>query len=345
MVRRHTTGRLVMFATAVLVATAATGCDPGAKLRDHVAPSTVPTPTLTGTLPPVRAGAFNTNDRGPTPPATGTWFGAYADPYNQTVVKKNEAISTFQTLIGRDLDIVHSFHPWSDDVPSQFDYDIARNGQIDLLSWAGTDTVSLASGVYDSRIERTAIAIRDMHAPLLLRFRWEMERPNLASTVHSPEAFIAAWKHVRAIFTAVGATNAAWVWCPLATGFALGTAQAYYPGDDQVDWICADVYPGDEMTSFAAAMAPVMDFARNHPHPVLIGEFGVEQQPANGRAAWFTDMAAVLHAQPQIKAIVYNSTNQRSKPFHDYTLDASPTDLAAYRAVADDPYFNVWATK
>ena len=41
-----------------------------------------------------------------------------------------------------------------------------------------------------------------------------------------------------------GATNVGWVWCPLATGFTDGRAQKYYPGDDQVDWLCADVYPG-----------------------------------------------------------------------------------------------------
>jgi hypothetical protein len=37
--------------------------------------------------------------------------------------------------------------------------------------------------------------------------------------------------------------NAAWVWCPTANGFADGQAAAFYPGNNEVDWICADAYP------------------------------------------------------------------------------------------------------
>ncbi|HEY7173378.1 MAG TPA: beta-mannanase, partial [Micromonosporaceae bacterium] len=197
----------------------------------------------------------------------------------------------------------------------------------------------LSSGVYDATLKRAADAMRDMGGPILLRFRWEMDRPNLAAVIHSPAAYIAAWKHVRAIFTAAHATNVAFVWCPLATGFATGAAQQYYPGDDQVDWLCADVYPGDAMTSFSQLMAPVMQFAAQHKRPLVIGEFGVEPQPNNARANWFTAMAADIKQQPQIKAVVYFSANKRSKPFRNYTLGAQPADLAAFKAFANDPYF------
>ena len=55
-------------------------------------------------------------------------------------------------------------------------------------------------------------------------------------------AYVAAWDHIRAIFTAVGATNVSWVWCPTGIGFEDGRAKPYYPGDNEVDWVCADVY-------------------------------------------------------------------------------------------------------
>lgn len=299
-----------------------------------------PTSGVTATLPPPSPGPYVTTGRGPEPPATNAWFGAYADPLNTTAAEKLSALAAFQTLIGRKLAIVHSFHPWTDTVPSAIDYDIVQNGQIDLMSWAGTDTISLASGVYDSQIKQTATAIRDMHAPILLRFRWEMDRPNLASVVHSPKDFIAAWKHVRAIFTQVGALNAGFVWCPLATGFANGTAPQYYPGDDQVDWICADVYPTEPSQTFASMMAPVMQFAKAHPRPLIIGEFGVESEPNSARATWFNSVIADLKSQPQIKAIVYFNSDERVKPFANYLLDKTPGDLSAFRNLADNPYLD-----
>jgi hypothetical protein len=326
----------ITVALVALVATAAlAGC------RGNAAPrrTATPTPSLTGTLRPAPDADVHTTGRGPNPPASGAWLGAYADAFNQSSAEKQKSVEDFQTLIGRKLAVVHSFHPWTDDVPDAFDYQIVQDGQIDLLSWAGTDTISLSSGTYDSMITNAAEGMRNMNVPILLRFRWEMDRPNLQASMHSPEAYIAAWKHVRRIFTSVGATNVGFVWCPLASGFANGLAPKYYPGDDQVDWLCADVYPGDQMASFSAMMAPVMQFAAQHPRPLIIGEFGVEAQPQDTRAAWFTAMAAVIKQQPQIKAVVYFNSNQRSKPFHNYTLNDSPNDLAAFKALAQDPYF------
>ena len=62
--------------------------------------------------------------------------------------------------------------------------------------------------------------------------------------------FVAAWDHIRAIFAAVGVKNAAWVWCPTANGFNPdGRAAAFYPGDNKVDWICADAYPSHRSVS------------------------------------------------------------------------------------------------
>ena len=139
----------------------------------------VPAPTLTGTLAPGTAGPFETTGRGPVPPTSGAWFGVYAAPNNHTAAEKIKAVNTFQTVVGRKVAIVHSFHPWSDVVPSDIDSRIIQNGQIDLLSWAGTDTLSIASGAYDNLIEHTAVAIKNLGAPILLRFRWEMDRPNL----------------------------------------------------------------------------------------------------------------------------------------------------------------------
>src|SRR5438105_15657730 len=75
--------------------------------------------------------------------------------------------------------------------------------------------------------------------PVFIEWFPDMDTSSLAV---SPASFVSAWRHVHDIFAARGATNAVWVWCPSAPGFASSTAQAYYPGDTYVDWACADGY-------------------------------------------------------------------------------------------------------
>ena len=59
--------------------------------------------------------------------------------------------------------------------------------------------------------------------------------------------YVAAWKHVHAIFVRNGATNVRWVWNPNTMGAT--TAATYlplywslYPGDEYVDWLGLDIY-------------------------------------------------------------------------------------------------------
>ena len=78
----------------------------------------------------------------------------------------------------------------------------------------------MIAGTYDAYIREFAEGARDWGHPFFLRFNWEMngdwfpwaERVN----GNQPGEYVAAWRHVHDIFTAVGATNATWVWCPYA---------------------------------------------------------------------------------------------------------------------------------
>jgi Glycosyl hydrolase family 26 len=288
-----------------------------------------PSPSLT----PGAAIAYKTTGRGPDVPATHAWFGAYVDSVNQTAAARRTAVDAFETTVGRPLAIVHTFHPWGSRFPDAFDFDIQDDGQIDLVSWAGTDSAGIGSGLYDDAIRKFATGIRDFRSPVLLRYRWEMDRKNLTATVGRPAAFVAAWLHVRRIFTEVGATNAAWVWCPTADAFADGSAAAYYPGDANVDWIGADVYPSTTDLSFAALMAPVLRFGQAHRRPIIVGEFGVQEAATPNRAGWFASVDAVLATQPQIKAMVYFSKATTTKPVYDTTIGSPPATLSAFRAM------------
>jgi hypothetical protein len=178
--------------------------------------------------------------------------------------------------------------------------------------------------------------------PLLLRFRWEMDRPNLRATMWSPEDFIAAWRHVRRIFAEERVSNVSWVWCPTAEGFMRGDAPAFYPGDDAVDWTCVDVYAGNDFRPLSALLEPFLTWAGQRPKPIIIGEFGVAKAWGSaGRAAWLRDARRVFKDNPQIKAVSYFESNPDGNGVNQqFRLRDDPPAFRAFVELSRDPYFN-----
>jgi hypothetical protein len=299
--------------------------------------ASAPNPSLTRvpTTPPDLAAPA----RGPAPPSSGAWVGAWVKPDVPTQAGRVAAVARFEREIGRPLDIVQTYHS-TEDFPADADLDFVQQGKTLMISWSGDDTRVIVSGRDDALIRARAQGIKAMGVPLMLRWRFEMNRPNLQASVWSPNDFVAAWKHVRAIFTAVGATNAAFVWCPLATDFDATQGPAYYPGDDQVEWICTDVYPGPDYSSFADVAGPFMMWASTHAKPVIIGEYGAEDKDGGNQAQWIADAGTYAKAHPQIKAMVYfeaeSANNGKSR---NYTISGTGAPLQAFRSMALQPYF------
>jgi hypothetical protein len=285
----------------------------------------------------VPGGAVNPSE-GPAAPAHGAYFGARVRGTAYTDPAEIVAVDQLQHDIGRRLDIVHVFHQWQDPFPSSSDLTFLRQGSTLLLSWSGTDTRAITAGTYDSMLRRRALAIRAAGKPIFLEWRWEMDRPGLRAQIHSPADYIAAWDHIRSIFAQEHVTNVGWVWCPTARGFATGQAGAYYPGNNQVDWICADVYPGyGPHRSFENTIAPFLSWAARYPKPIMIGEYGVPATyGAQQRAQWLLDAARTVQDHPQIKALLYFDANAKRA----YALNAGSPALEMFRRIAHFSYFN-----
>lgn len=280
------------------------------------------------------------------PPERGAWVGAWVQPEQYTDPGRVAAVQDFERQLGRPLDVVQVYHQWDDPWPGQDSRDFAAAGKVVLLSWSGTDTREIVAGVHDDLIRERARDLKAWGVPVLLRWQWEMDRPGLAAEMHGPAEFVAAWKHVRAIFADEGATNAAWVWCPLAVGFDDGRAQPYYPGDDEVDWLCADVYPGKDSRPFEVAAGAFLDWAAEHPQPIVIGEFGMrDKRGEKVRQRWLAATGDFVKQQPRIKALVYfDADRSNATPSYDMSLRNAPGSMRAFAALADDPYFDVRAS-
>jgi hypothetical protein len=293
-----------------------------------------PAPTATTTVNPAAA---------PTPPTQGAYFGAWVGPADFTQANEIAAVDSLQQQIGRKLAIVHTYVKWQARFPTRSALTFMSQGSTLLISWAGIATKQIASGAEDSWIRTRARQIKALGKPVFLEWRWEMDRPNLRSQIGSGADYVAAWDHIRAIFAAVGVRNAAWVWCPTAAGFAVGRAAAYYPGDSEVDWICADAYPRyGSRASFATTIDPFLSWASHHDKPVMIGEFGVPASfGAQQRAQWLRAAQQVVQADHQIKALVYFDADQPGLgPEEAYSLGGDAPALSAFRSMARQPYFN-----
>ena len=296
-----------------------------------------------GTIPPTFAtpGAPALSAQGPTPPATGAWVGAWVKPVRATPLGRIAAVAQFEQTIGRPLDLVHVYHPWSQTFPDAADMAFLQQGKQLMISWAGTSTSAIISGVYDDMIRTRAESLKALGSPVLLRWRWEMNRPNLQSSIESPAQYVQAWKHIRAIFSQVGATNVGWVWCPLAGNFTSTNASAYYPGDDQVDWLCTDVYAIGSTKPFADVATDFMTWAAGHPgKPIIIGEYGSESTDPAAKQSWIEGATSFAKSHPQIKAMVYfDALRSESGKQRDFRIDSSSSTLAAYKAMLADPWF------
>jgi hypothetical protein len=275
-------------------------------------------------------------------PAHGVLFGAWVKPDTLSQSDRVAAVDGFEAQLGRSLDIVNTYRRFTEPFYTSSDLQFMSARSTLMLSWAGGDSRAVASGQDDALLRDRADRVAADGRPVLMRYRWEMDRPNLRYSTRSGPDFIAAWKHVRDIFAQEHATNVSWVWCPTSDGFAGGYAADFYPGDDQVDWICVDVYAGTSYEPLSLLLSPFLSWAANHPKPLLVGEFGVARAyPSALRAAWLNGAAALFKDNPQIKGVCYfesnpdaNATNQQ------FRVGDDPPALAALRQLATDPYFN-----
>jgi hypothetical protein len=290
-------------------------------------------------IPPI---ATESATSGPVPvPAQGALLGAWVKPDSYSQPGRLDAVARFEQVLGRRLDIVHSYRRLHEPIGTESDLHFLGTGATLMISWAGASSEDILNGLVDREIREHAQQVRALAVPILLRLRWEMDRPNLAASVGSPERYHQAWQYVRRVFAQEHATNVSWVFCPTAEGFAAQRAAAYYPGDDTVDWTCVDVYAGSELRPMAQLLEPFLRWAATRPKPIMIGEYGVARAwPSDKRAAWLTEAATVFRANPQIKAVLYFESNPQERTEHgEFALSTDEPALASFIETARHPHF------
>jgi hypothetical protein len=275
----------------------------------------------------------------------GVLLGASTSPDRRGSVAERLVVEELEQRLGRTLDINHNFYPWDTPFPTDAERWDLEAGRIPLISWNGRDvtTAAIAAGHHDSLIRRRAHDTRALGRPVLIRWFWEMDGNKKAEFAGAPGDYVAAWRRIVTLFRTEGADNVDWVWCPNASAFNDGEAQKFYPGDDFVDWTCADGYnwapgrPGDDYRSFQDIFGGFYVWATLHDKPIMIGEFGVQERHPGEKAQWIADARHAIKTDfPRLRAIVYFNSNKD----YDWRVTTSESALEAFRNLAHDPWFH-----
>ncbi len=283
----------------------------------------------------------------PAVPASGALTGAWVAPRGTWTQAQESALWTQREGdAGRGFDIAHSFYSFTKPFPTWRESWHLSQGRTPMVTWSGAVASEVTAGYHDNVIRERARALKGLGAPVYLRYGAEMDSKAKAAVAQNPEAFIAAWRHMHRIFQQEGAGNVAWVWCPTAWAFSIDNGAPWYPGNDVVDWVCADGYnwapKRGSWVSFRTIFTNFYNWAVGTGKPIMVGEFGAMEALPGQKAAWIAEVAPTLRTHfPKIKAVVYFDSNKYEQGTNfDWRLDSTLASYQAWNTMVRDPYMN-----
>jgi hypothetical protein len=280
------------------------------------------------------------------------------------------AVSKFEEMTHKRASAIQFFQPFANCSSSCSFYsfpttpleNVRRHGAVPVLSWSSQSIPSslsepnfqlsdLIEGRYDTYIREFATAAKAWGHPFFLRFDWEMNGnwfpwSEGVNGNHSGE-FVTAWRHVHDIFTAVGATNATWVWCPnVDYNNTLSNLGSMYPGSAYVDWTGLDGYnwgtnpvkPGGWKTFDQVYRSTYRYIVENiaPAKPLMVGEVA-STEDGGSKAAWIREMLTKIPAEyPKIRALLWFDKLDDGM---DWPIETSTTATNAFAEGIQNPAY------
>ncbi|GAC1552139.1 MAG: hypothetical protein NVS2B7_28090 [Herpetosiphon sp.] len=303
---------------------------------------------------------------------TGASLGAYLDLNQQN-------LNAFDRLAQKHHPISMFYAPWS--VPwygtNGNDYDtVFKSWPTDrtpLFLWEplGVPLARIIDGSNDAFLTNWARGIKTWGRPALIAWAQEPNDNQFQKAWSGsanggpnggPASYVAAWRHIHAIFDQQGATNVQWVWMPASQDSmppsynsipaavnrpdsTWNTFTNYYPGDDVVDWVgTLATNNGDNGGNFWAPVQLIVDrnlrnAAQLYPTKrqlVVLNSVEDTSNPSR-KPGWIADSYNALKLYPKVEAVLWSQQGQ------SFNIDSTPDSLAAYRAAIADPYYKTSA--
>jgi hypothetical protein len=278
-------------------------------------------------------------------------------------------LSVFEEEVHKKVSMENFFEPFANCNPTCSFYgfpttpleNIRRHGAIPVVSWSSQSIPSSKSepdfqlsdviaGRYDSYIREWATKAKAWGHPFMLRFNWEMNGKwfpwHEGVNGNQPGEFVTAWRHVHDIFTAVGAANVTWVWCPNLEYNGSTPLSEVYPGNEYVDWTGLDGYnhgtnpaQPDSWKSFNQLYRTTYNNIVNSlapTKPMMIGEVASTEY-GGSKSAWIKDMLARVPAEyPKIRALIYFDKYDSNM---DWPLETSTSSIEAFAEGIQNPAY------
>jgi beta-mannanase len=271
--------------------------------------------------------------------------------FGVSIDRPGTALDGFEAAAGKRVALVNSYMSLaSTRFDTVFADAVSARGAVPMITWEPWRDGSLGprqpefalrrflAGDFDGLIRKWAESARDWGRPVLLRFApemngdWNSWSPGVNG--NTAREYVAVWRHVHDVFTAVGARNVEWVWSPNVSFPGSTPVRDVYPGDAYVDWAGLDGYnwgssrPGTRWQSFNAVFGPTLRaIARLTTKPVVLTE--VASTELGGRkSAWIRDFLAQLSRYPSVVGFVWFQYDKET----DWRIDSSTASRAAFAA-------------
>ena len=290
-------------------------------------------------------------------PSCGAWFGASTPSadgrYDYTV-----GLAEYEAVAHAVPDVLHFYKVGAAVFPTAGELAMAaRPGmQKSLLfyNWKPNPSITwrdIANGGADGNIRAVATSLQRTTRRMFLTIDHEpeAERGGLGSGME-PADYVAMYRHVVTTLRADGVTNVVFVMNYMGFSGWSAVVDAFYPGDDVVDWIAYDPYGHAADPTFADLLDRdsgswrgfyTWATAKSPGTPIMLGEWGfdLDAQPASATALDGA-VASLRSKYPMVKALVYWNDSTAE---YTYRID-QPTALgstygSAFARLAADPYF------
>lgn len=153
------------------------------------------------------------------------------------------------------------------------------------------------------------------NTPIFVRFAFEMNCSDWFSWCGNANGFVKMWRHTVDIFRESGALNTKWVFSPNYLPYP-ENIKDYYPGDDYVDVVGADIYDWEEQSpSFAVNRVNYYLRQMAPEKPLIVSELGAG---GLGKDEWLTH-AVYLNLSQGASAV--NFFQIRKKGERDWKIE------------------------
>jgi hypothetical protein len=322
------------------------------------APSTAASTTTSTTVAPAPTAPAAAVLAPPKVPRSGAYFGAWRGPGPGRPINPKINIHQAEQAIGRRYAIDHSYYEWGNLIPSDYQTWTVSQHRIPMVSlcacrFSGSVVrwARIAAGAEDSYLVSIARGFVALHSPAFFVFDAEAET-NVGIRGTAAD-YVAAFRHVVAVFRAQKATNVAFVWATTAFAWQAGSGQestvrSLYPGDGYVNWIASDPYNFDTKGAWHSLSFEVDPWyswatAKHASKPLMLTEWGSKEDPGNTnrKAAWFRDaLRALSTSYRAIHAVVYfDERKVEHGTVNDWRIDTSAASLSAFAQIAKSSWF------